>query len=322
MFFQVFPHNLSELVLNPITFENPFMSIQLFGLKIYGFITSTDQKFWKLHNLRAAFFTTCFIMFNISQYVDLIQSWGCLNDLMMNAPTTLLFSTTVARMLNFYRYRDRYVALIKEADEDINEIWETSTVAEKRIISHCINYARRLIMGFICIALLTANTMCVYSFVQSFFYDPNSMCSGKVCSPPTILRSWVGTEKVWEYFYWIYSWQIYNMWLGQIIVPCWHTFIAGLMIYSICNLKLLNYKLKNYGKFVDKDDENGAVEVLKSIIERHKKVVRFVRELIDLNGWALFLDFVIFSALLCALLFQTAKVSLLVPSRFYLKNSF
>ena len=35
------------------------------------------------------------------------------------------------------------------------------------------------------------------------------------------------------------------MWIGMIIVPCWHTFIVTLMIYAINKLDLLAYKLEN-----------------------------------------------------------------------------
>lgn len=284
------------------------MSNQLFGLKVYGLLITSNQKHWKLHNLRGVFFSICFILFNITQYVDLVKSLGNLSDLMMNAPTTLLFTTTFVRMLSFYRFRDRWIPLIQEADEGVQEIMNNSTRAERKIFRESVKYARRLFIGFIGMALLTANTMCVYSFVQSFFYDPIEDCGGKVCPPPTILRSWIGTDRVWDYFYWVYVWQLYIMWLGQIIVPCWHTFQVGLMVYCICTLKIMNYQLENFGEYVSSGDDGAAVEFFKKIIERHKKIIKFVKELIDLNGCLLFIDFVVYSALLCALLFQTAKV--------------
>lgn len=285
-----FPNN-SQL------FSNPLMSTPLFGLKLFGYIFESGQR-KRLYV--GVIFTFAFISFNVSQFLDLALNCNNINELMINIPTTFLFTTTVARMINFYQYRNRYKALINETDKNIQEIVAFGTDEEKRIYYESVSYARKLLNGFIAICLLTANSMCFYSLFQSFLYEPPS-------EPPTILRSWVPTKNVWKHFYLIYTWQLFIMWLGQIIVPCWHAFIVSLLIYCICLLKIFNFQLKQFKEY----NGNGkqAIKMIKTLINKHRKVINFIRELIDLNQVSLFLDFVIFSALLCALLFQTARVS-------------
>lgn len=48
-----------------------------------------------------------FIQDSSWKYIDLVQLWGNLDDMMQNASTTLLFTTTAIRMFSFYWNRSR-----------------------------------------------------------------------------------------------------------------------------------------------------------------------------------------------------------------------
>jgi hypothetical protein len=85
-------------------------------------------------------------------------------------------------------------------------------------------------------------------------------------------------------------------------VPCQHVFIVGIMIYIITALKILIHKLENL-----KENE-GNVELV-DCLKRQLHIKELAKELEDLMSHSLFLDFVIFSVLLCALLFQISKVN-------------
>lgn len=170
--------------------------------------------------------------------------------------------------------------------------------------------------------------MNIYSFVQSFFYDPKDGVY-----PPTILRSWFPTDDIWGNFYKIYAVQFYIMWLGIIIVSSWHTFILALLCYCIAMLQMLNYRFEHIDEYVMEalpvkvreaveksrkfrilepvaEYDEKAIEVFEGFMKTHQKVLSFVKELSHLIGIYVFADFIIYSALICALLFQTSAVSL------------
>lgn len=198
---------------------------------------------------------------------------------------------------------------------------------EKEIVFSYIKYVRTLTIGFITIAVVTANGMNVYSFVQSFFYDPSNGLY-----PPTILRSWFPTDDIWGNFYKIYAVQFYIMWVGIIIVSSWHTFILSLLGYCIAMLQVLNYRFEHIDDYVMEalpvkvqevvkssrklrlvqpvpEYDTKAIEIFEEFMETHQKVLVFVKEMSHLIGIYVFADFIIYSVLICALLFQTSAVS-------------
>lgn len=127
--------------------------------------------------------------------------------------------------------------------------------------------------------------------------------------PPVILRSWFPFEDQWKYFYWVYFIQYYIMSIGMLIVPCWHSFIVAIMIYAIVSLKCSNNSLQNMVETVVEDDKRHNEQLIECI-ESHKQIVAFVKELSSLISLGLFVDFIIFSILLCALLFQASQVEI------------
>uniref|UniRef100_A0A336MV92 Odorant receptor n=1 Tax=Culicoides sonorensis TaxID=179676 RepID=A0A336MV92_CULSO len=318
---------INRFILDGKLFKNPLFNIPLNGLKIFGYLISRDQWVWKPHCFRGTVFTITFVLFNISQYIDLVQLWGNLDEMMQNASTTLLFTTTVIRMFSFYWNRSRYLAVIREVDTQMHPILNGTHKEEKKIFFSYIKYARTLTIAFISIAVITANGMNIYSFIQSFFYDPDSGLY-----PPTILRSWFPTNDIWGHFYHIYAVQFYIMWLGIIIVSSWHTFVLSLMVYCIAMLQILNYRFEHFDDYVMEslpekvqqvvwntrkfrivdnvaEYDVKAVEIFEEFMEEHRRILRYVRELSHLIGIYVFADFIIYSALICALLFQTSETS-------------
>ena len=92
----------------------------------------------------------------------------------------------------------------------------------------------------------------------------------------------------------------------MLIVPCWHAFIVAIMIFVIVLLKCLNYELEHVQEVTQYGKSSNSLLV--ECIEKHLRVVAFVKELASLISSALFVDFTIFSILLCALLFQASQV--------------
>lgn len=237
-------------------------------------------------------------IFNLPRwkFADLFQHSNNVDEMTENAATTLLFATTSFRMINFYWHQLRYVKLIKAVDRELRVMMERKEEAERKIITSCIEYGRRLTVSFWSIAVFTGSLMCIHSAVQVIYYQPGQG------SPPSILRSWFPFDHSWI----IYGVQFYVMTIGMLIVPCWHSFIVSFMVFAIMRLKIVNHKLTEIGE----KPENCQ---LVTCLNEREKLVAFIVELSSLISSSLFLDFILFSSLLCALLFQATRVSYCNP---------
>uniref|UniRef100_A0A7G3AS51 Odorant receptor n=1 Tax=Lutzomyia longipalpis TaxID=7200 RepID=A0A7G3AS51_LUTLO len=296
--------------------------MHLLGMRIFGLFIFDGQTAPFLHWFRGIFFSVTFTIFNITQHIDLVSLWGNLDEMTTNAATTLLFTTTVFRLVNFFRNRKTYTTLVAELDDFLRQLMETKVVEEMKIIKRNLKYTKELTIAFWTIALTTGNLMCVQSFILSFIYEPHIVYdpltnTSQTSFPPVILRSWFPFEDQWEHFYKVYFIQFYSMWVGMIIVPCWHAFIVALMIFAILRLQILNHQLQHIENYICIDAKRSNVEQPKepknlinfltdSLVEQIK-IRNYVKQLEKLIAGSIFLDFVVFSVLLCALLFQGSR---------------
>lgn len=106
-----------------------------------------------------------------------------MNDIADNAPTTLLFTTTSFRMLNFYRHRIRYVKLTKDMSENICILQKYGDQKTKQIINDSVKYMRRLTVLFWISALITGNLMCIKSAFGAALFEIDASKS-EVCTNP------------------------------------------------------------------------------------------------------------------------------------------
>lgn len=127
---------------------------------------------------------------------------------------------------------------------------------------------------------------------------------------PTILRSWLPVSPSCDNFYIFYFVHLYVMWVGMLIVPCWHAFIAALMIYIILELKLLQNRLTNFVDFLPAQPTAEEVYAfLSDCVEKQISLKDYVNKLLRLIKRSIFLDFIIYSALICALLYHASFTS-------------
>lgn len=136
--------------------------------------------------------------------------------------------------------------------------------------------------------------MCIHSAVQALIFSDASE------SPHLILLSWFPFDSQ-NHFWWSYAIQFYVMNIEMVIVPCWHSFIVSIMVYVIMRLKLLNHELSEL--------DGSSVARLRTCVDEREKLVKFVVEFSSLVSSSLFLDFVVFSVLLCTLLYQASQVN-------------
>ncbi|CAO1437670.1 unnamed protein product [Diamesa tonsa] len=306
--------NIEKFVLPSAVQNNPIIKIHLLGMKVFGYMIFDEQLFKRLHCFRGVFFSISFIAFNLTQFIDLFSKFGDINEMTKNASTTLLFTTTTFRMIHFYLHRMRFVNLVKVMNDGVVKIQKYGNKYSKDMLEMKVKYTRNLTIVFWVFALITAMTMCINSFIQSFYYQPQTVFDdikqmNITTFPPVILRSWFPFEDQWKHFYWVYFIQYYIMSIGMLIVPCWHSFIVAIMIYAIVSLKCSNHSLQNMVETVVEDDKRHNEQLIECI-ESHKQIVAFVKELSSLISLGLFVDFIIFSILLCALLFQASQVEI------------
>jgi hypothetical protein len=102
--------------------------------------------------------------------VDLFQKTNDVSEIAKNASTTLLFTTTSFRMINFYCNRTRYVNIVKYVDENLKIALKFGDKNMKRIIFEQMRYMKILTIVFWTFAIVTAQCMCIKSGFDAGIY--------------------------------------------------------------------------------------------------------------------------------------------------------
>lgn len=105
--------------------------------------------------------------------MDLITLFGNIEEMTINAATTLLFTTTVSRFYDFYHFRSDFVDLIHELDVNTCKLIAENWESEKPIIQKHILYVNKLTVLFWTCALITANSMCIHTMIEWLFAGDN-----------------------------------------------------------------------------------------------------------------------------------------------------
>lgn len=108
--------------------------------------------------------TSYFIKFY--QHIDLVGLFGDIQEMTINAATTLLFTTTVSRFYDYYTNRREFAEIILELDLNVRKMMDSGRKKEKKIFGEHVNYANKLTVVFWTCALITANSMCINTFIE------------------------------------------------------------------------------------------------------------------------------------------------------------
>lgn len=77
----------------------------------------------------------------------------------------------------------RFVNLVKVMNNGVVQIQKYGNKYSKEMLKIKVKYTRNLTIIFWVFALITAMTMCINSFIQSFWYEPQTIFDDiKVCS--------------------------------------------------------------------------------------------------------------------------------------------
>ncbi|XP_058446693.1 odorant receptor 56a-like [Malaya genurostris] len=301
-----------EWIQQDVVLENPLLKITLKGMMYYGIVLYKSQSKKVLSNFLGICFTISILAFNITQYVDLYQVWGNFSEMTVNASTTLFFTSTITRLLHFYWNRSKFNTAIRRADEMIRQVLHRGNEAEKRTLTGNVKYMKRLTAVFWICCMVTPNIMYVSTLLQYFFMHPTE-------HQPTVMRSWYPESK--NHFAILYCIQLYILCICQLIIPCWHMFVISLMVFVRTMLLVLNYKLSHLEHYeiselsddlpVRKPQECPKAtrcslrkKLLIECIRLQCDIYDFTHELEKLTKSSMFMDFVVFSVLLCLRLFE------------------
>lgn len=100
------------------------------------------------------------------QHIDLISLFGNIEEMTINAATTLLFTTTLSRFYDFYTNRRAYYNVIFEADVNLRRAMKNDWKMERPIIQEQIVYINKLTVFFWVCALITANSMNLQAIIE------------------------------------------------------------------------------------------------------------------------------------------------------------
>lgn len=224
---------------------------------------------------------------------EVLRHDGSIRKITENASTTLLFLTTSFRMVDFMIRRNRFVDLVQNADNLYHEMLQLDLAFSNDILKSSIGYIKTLTLLFWTSALITGNMMCISTAVASENHN-------------LILNSWFPFDSI-EHYWLAYGVQLYIMYVGMLIVPCFHSFIVSVMLLIISKLKILNSQLSELNNTDGNDPRNEFI-----ILTRQRtQIQELVDELQTLISPAMGLDFFVFSILICALLFEGSQVEIL-----------
>lgn len=92
-------------ILDAAVAHNRLLRLPLSAMRLVGYAIFDHQITPWAHNWRGIVLSVLFVVFNATQFVDMANYFGELDEMTTNASNTLLFTTTVLRMYLFYRNR-------------------------------------------------------------------------------------------------------------------------------------------------------------------------------------------------------------------------
>lgn len=188
---------------------------------------------------------------------------------------------------------------------------------DKLILNYYVRYMNILTIAVWTLSLITANLICFKTLVEICISIPAGDLSAE---QPLMVPSWhpfdVGTVSG---LLTIFAIDFCIMWTGIIFVPSWNTLMIALLTHAIISLRQLNQHLQYVSSQLDAQQVDDAVKRRRRDVETYARLGRcserlyrihiYVKHLESLMRPFLFVDFVAFSALICALLYQASQVN-------------
>ncbi|KAL9915283.1 odorant receptor 56a [Glossina fuscipes] len=314
--------DIKDLQIHPEVFENPLIIIHLKSMLLYGLIVSTEQKHKRFSLRRGAVFTISFVISCALIFIKVSRGFESLAAGATSCATAFLYLSTSITIVNAFFQRARVVRMCTFLHEDINKLMELADEREKKMFADTVKYLRyvtvilwtpSVLAGFIAYADCFYRTI----FMPETVFNIPQVLRGE--AEPILLFQLFPFGEVYDNFLIGYLGACYALFLGITTIPCWHTFITCLMKYIVLKFQIINKRLKemdisklspNFSlqlDMIDNLNENDLnywrLKMCEFCVKEQTKIKWFANEIQALIRIPVFLDFIIFSVLICFLFY-------------------
>ncbi|TMW44128.1 hypothetical protein DOY81_010793 [Sarcophaga bullata] len=318
---------LQDLQVEEEVFENSLLSLHLKCMRWYGYIVSKGQRNQRLNLRKGAIFTGSFVVSCCLIFMKISKGFASLADGATSCATAFLYlSTSIATTSAFFQ-RTRVVRMVTFMHKDLTALFRITDAEEEEMLAQTIKYVRvvtivmwspSLLAGFI------AYVDCFYrtAFMPETVFNIPAVRNGT--AQAILLFQLFPFGEVYDNFVVGYLGACYALFLGITTIPCWHTFVCCLMKYIVLKYGIMFKRLETYdiSKLSSTIDQQKLSQLSPQelqywhtkmcafCVEEQIKLRWFTKELQMLIRIPVFLDFIIFSLLICFLFYAIAAGNL------------
>lgn len=316
---------LNSFKLNPEVYENKLIGFHLKWMKYYGYIISSDQNYELLHFCRSAVFTFTFIS---ASFLSLLKIGNGIDNLAVTFHV-IAFSISIA---NGFYYRPRFYRLIMVLHDDINNLLKVADQHELDIFQKTCKYISGLTKGlYLCkiAAVIVLGGDLIYAVISKPEFLLSEANFSNSTAVPALIFKLFPYHEIFNNFIVGYIAALLFVIVGCTTFVPWHTFIICLMAYIVLKIKIINYRLTNIRSKSNliyfkrsiaefSEEEKTYFELMKICINDQWNVRKFVKELEKLISFPVFMDFMIFTIIICFLLYNLTEAKFAVDFIFML----
>ncbi|XP_017836731.1 odorant receptor 56a [Drosophila busckii] len=306
---------VKELLLTPELFENPIFRIHLRCFQLYGYVASEEQRQPGLALVRCCVFTasiwlSCALMFTRNV---LALSYEQLSDGATNWATAVQYFAVSIATMNAFAQRERVVVMLRGAHADLQRLMLQADAQELELLLSTQRYVRSITLLLwvpSVVAGLLAWLDCIYRtiFLPQTVFNSAAVRRGE--AQPILLYKLYPFGQLCDNFIIGYLGPWYALFLGVSTIPLWHTFVSCLMKYVTFKQQLLNRRVRQMNvqrltsrRIKPAELNYWRLKLCATFVEEQQQIRSFVHQIQQLICVPVMADFIIFSVLMCFLLF-------------------
>lgn len=247
----------NQFITDPMFDTNYLLKKNLASLAIFGLWPFQSPKFLENQKLRSYHYVfglslyCAFFLFLITEYVELFNVWGNLEDMTTNMSVSCLYTVGIMKIYSLFGKRQTFKDLIFGISKVESNIAHYQSVEINSIMAAYVRRSRRVTYFFWTLTSCTILVFFVIPLVEYQFsstyhmvYDNGTEYWSYV--RPMIFSSWFPFDKYSTLNYFLaYFYQVLMGIVGAAYQAIWDTFIVSMMIHSIGQLQILQYTIEN-----------------------------------------------------------------------------
>lgn len=245
------------------------------NLKGMAFLGLWD--FWKfenptkklLFNLYGKMFFFLFVVFNVTEFVEMYNVLSNILLLMGNAGISLLYFVTVFKAYTII-FKKHHVEKLLSVMHEKEKLIFARDATQVRIYKNCVaqNWFVTRLFWFVCCS--TMALFCIARRIEFAVVGPQEIHGNRT---PFVFSSWFPFDRYEPgYYSGAYSFQVFCGWIGTYLIAVSDTFIVACMIFAISQFRLVQDRIRRLHANADQlpDCYASIVDIIKehvSIIE-------------------------------------------------------